>query len=360
MNGIHGGDIYRNRVILDFSVNINPLGIPKAVTVALHNAAESCSTYPDIEAEKLRRAVSGMLSVPEDMLLFGNGASELFMAAVHALRPAKTVIPVPSFSGYEYAARAAGSEIIYYPMKEEKNFLPEKELLEALTEDVDLLFLGNPNNPTGALMTREYLEAALEHCRQRKIHVILDECFMGFCRKSSGGRTSSMISDISAYDNLILIRAFTKSFSIPGVRLGYLVCSNPELYHRIRRQLPEWNVSVFAQAAGIACAGELEFLEKTVSYIREERNLLEEGLKKLGFRVYPGEANFLLIREENSLVCTERPRLCHVKPLDEKLLEHGILIRSCENFRGLGTGYYRIAVKRREENEILLKTMGEL
>ena len=113
MKGIHGGDIYRNDVKVDFSVNVNPLGIPKAVEAALYEAVDKCSKYPDISAEKLKKAVSGILHIPMENLLFGNGASELFMAIIHGIRPRKTVIPVPSFYGYEYAARAADREIIY-------------------------------------------------------------------------------------------------------------------------------------------------------------------------------------------------------------------------------------------------------
>ena len=111
---IHGGDVYRNHADIDFSININPLGIPESVKASLHKAVEMCDRYPDMEAEKLRRAVSDFLTIPEEYLLFGNGASELFMAIVHGVRPKKIVIPVPSFYGYEYAAKTVDSEIIFY------------------------------------------------------------------------------------------------------------------------------------------------------------------------------------------------------------------------------------------------------
>lgn len=341
MQGIHGGDIYRNFVSLDFSVNVNPLGMPDEVEEALHRAVELCGRYPDTEAEELRAAVSGMLSVPGDYLLFGNGASELFAAVVNAIRPRKTLIPIPSFYGYEHGAGMTGGEILYYPLKEKKLFLPGEELFEALTEDVELLFLANPNNPTGGLMSREYLQKLLTICKGRNIYVVLDECFIDFC-----GQECSMLPEVGRYDNLLLVRAFTKTYAIPGVRLGYLLCSGRELLKKVKRQLPEWNLSVFAQAAGQACAKQKGYLEKTVAYVREERRFLAEGLKKLGLRVFPGEAVFLLV--------------CSELPLYRGLLEQGILIRDCENFRGLSRGYYRIAVKSRKENEKLLKAIGEL
>ncbi|MDE7133133.1 MAG: aminotransferase class I/II-fold pyridoxal phosphate-dependent enzyme, partial [Lachnospiraceae bacterium] len=216
---IHGGDIYRNYVKSDFSVNINPLGIPEAVKEAICNAVAMCGRYPDPEAEALRRAVVAMLAVPEEYLLFGNGASELFMAIVHAIKPKKTVIPVPSFYGYEYAAGAVGGEIIYYEMRREDAFGLTQDFYSVLSKDVELTFLANPNNPTGKLMSKEAVVKILEYCKDRGIYVVLDECFIEFC-----GRKTSMISESARFDNLILVRAFTKIFSIPGVRLGYLVC----------------------------------------------------------------------------------------------------------------------------------------
>lgn len=344
---IHGGDIYRNQVRLDFSVNVNPLGIPESVQQALHQAVKACGVYPDIRAEALKKALSSMLGIPEAYLVLGNGASELFMAAVHALKPSKIIVPVPSFYGYEHAAEAAAEQIIYYPMKEENGFLLGTDFFEMLDENVDILFLANPNNPTGTLLKRDYLLRLLAHCREKQIFVILDECFIEFCEGQN-----SVVDKIAEFPNVILIRAFTKIFTIPGVRLGYLLCSDCKIQQRINRQLPEWNLSVFAQAAGAACVREQEFLQKTAAYIKKEREVLISELEKLngknGFfcRIYSGAANFLLLYSN-----------C---PLYERLLKQGILIRDCANFKGLGNGYYRIAVRNRQENEQLWKAIGEI
>lgn len=340
MQGIHGGDVYRNEVRADFSVNINPLGMPDRVEAALYEAVTECHKYPDITASKLKKAVSGMLSVPKEYLLFGNGASELFMGIIHAIKPKKVLIPAPSFYGYAYAAAAGESNISYFLLKKEDGFLPEEDFADMLTEETDLLFLANPNNPTGKLVSREYLKKLLDICGDKKIYVVLDECFIEFC-----GSDASLLSEIRKYQNLLLVRAFTKIFAVPGVRLGYLICSNAELLQKIGKQLPEWNLSVFAQAAGIVCASQRAYVEKTVEYVEKERQFLSDHLTRLGLRVFSGEANFILIYSE--------------KPLYQELLKRGILIRDCENFRGLSKGYYRIAVKRRKENEILLKEIGE-
>ena len=340
MQGIHGGDIYTNTVKLDFSVNVNPLGIPKGVEDALHQAVVRCREYPDIQAFELKEAVAKQLAVPKEYLLFGNGASEVFMGIMHALKPRKVLIPVPSFYGYQYVAEAVESKIRYFSMEKENSFLLGEKELEALTEDIDVLFLANPNNPTGKRMERDYLREVLAICREKGIYVVLDECFISFCEGDV-----SLVSEITEYPNLLLVQAFTKLYAIPGVRLGFLISSNKILLQKIARQLPEWNLSVFAQEAGIACVKEKAFVKQTVEYVKKERAFLTEQLQKMGLEVFDGEGNFILVYTE--------------KPLYELLLERGILIRDCQNFKGLTKGYYRIAVKSREENKILLREIGE-
>ena len=340
MQGIHGGDIYTNKVKLDFSVNVNPLGIPKGVEDALHQAVVRCQEYPDIRAFELKEEVAKQLAVPKEYLLFGNGASEVFMGIMHALKPRKVLIPIPSFYGYQYVAEAVESEIKYLFLEKENSFFPGEKLLEALTEGIDILFLANPNNPTGKRLERDYLREVLAICREKGIYVVLDECFISFCEGDV-----SFVSEIEEYPNLLLVQAFTKLYAIPGVRLGFLVSSNKGFIQKIARQLPEWNLSVFAQEAGIACVKEKAFVEQTVEYVQKERAFLTEQLQKMGLEVFDGEGNFILVYTE--------------KPLYELLLERGILIRDCQNFKGLTKGYYRIAVKNRGENKILLREIGE-
>ena len=340
MQSIHGGDIYTNKVKLDFSVNVNPLGIPKGVEDALHQAVVRCQQYPDIRAFELKEAVAKQLAVPKEYLLFGNGASEVFMGIMHALKPRNVLIPIPSFYGYQYVAEAVESEIRYFSMEKENSFLPGKELFMMLTEDIDILFLAHPNNPTGKRLERDYLREVLAICREKGIYVVLDECFISFCKGDV-----SFVSEIEEYPNLLLVQAFTKLYAIPGVRLGFLISSNKILLQKIARQLPEWNLSVFAQEAGIACVKEKAFVKQTVEYVKKERAFLTEQLQKMGLEVFDGEGNFILVYTE--------------KPLYELLLERGILIRDCQNFKGLTKGYYRIAVKSREENKILLREIGE-
>lgn len=340
---LHGGDIYRNRVRIDFSVNINPLGIPDSVKEALRQAIDHCEQYPDLRAEKLTEGVSAMTGVSREQLLFGNGASELFLAIVHAVNPGRTVIPVPSFLGYERAAVSSAGEVFFYHLKGNAGYALDEEIMDCLTEGTDLLFLTNPNNPVGNLTEDSLLERVVKYCRQKRILVVLDECFLEFTGKEERCTFKNRLAD---YPNVIVVRAFTKIFAIPGVRLGYLICGDPELKGGIERQLPEWNLSVFAQAAGLAACREKAYMEETVRLVKTEREYLKRELVRLGIRIYPSEADYLLL--ETAL------------PLYEMLLDRGILIRDCGNFRGLRKGCYRIAVRRHSENEVLVNMVREI
>lgn len=340
---MHGGDIYRNNVKMDFSVNINPLGIPESIKAALTEAVADCSCYPDIRQEELKQAIHMMAGADKNHILCGNGASELLMTIVHGLKPKKIVIPVPSFFGYEKAAKASGAEILYYEMKAEEAFCLTDRVTDFLSVDTDILFLANPNNPVGNCLPPELIEKILRCCMAKNIVVVLDESFIEFTQK---WEQYSFLRRINEFPNLIVVGGFTKIFAIPGVRLGYLVCGNADLRGAIEEQLPEWNLSVFAQKAGIAAAKETEYRKKSAEAVKTEREYLAEELQKLGVLVYPAEANYLMLYTEY--------------PLAEELLKRRILIRDCSNYRGLSKGYYRIAIKQREENEELLGKIGEI
>lgn len=338
----HGGDIYRNQIRQDFSVNTNPLGMPDPVKEALHQAVEEAENYPDIRAQALSAAVTEQLQVRKEQLVFGNGASELFHAVLHAIKPSKILIPVPSFLGYEEAAKAIDCEVIFYEMKKEENFCLTDRILDVLDENISLVFLANPNNPVGNLVEPELIFQIAEKCRQCDITLVLDECFMELTGKE---QTYSFFKRLDEFPNVVVIRAFTKLYAIPGVRLGYLVCEQ-NLAEKIRLQLPEWNLSVFAQRAGVAAIKEQEYIARAVVCIQTQRQFLLEELQAAGCSVFDSDADYLLFYSE--------------MPLYELFLQRGILIRDCSNFRGLQRGYYRIAVKSEEQNRMFAEVLREI
>ena len=189
----------------------------------------------------------------------------------------------------------------------------------------------------------ELLEKIAERCQKYGVTLILDECFVMF---TGAEERYSFLKKYRNYPGVVIVRAFTKLYAMPGVRLGYLVCSDAALTEAIRADLPEWNLSVFAQQAGCVACGQRAYVEHSVAFVCRERAWLTEQLSEIGITVFASNANFLMIKDG--------------RPLAKELLKKGILIRDCSNYRGLSGGYYRIAVRRREENERLLAALVQV
>ena len=338
----HGGDIYRNNVSLDFSVNLNPMGIPGPVMDECVRALSELTNYPDHMQQGLREAIASMEGVDADDIICGNGASELIMATVHAFRPAKALITAPCYAGYRYALEAVGAEIREHDLKEPEGFVIDEAVLEEITDDLDIIFLGDPNNPSGRLIDRGLLNRIKEACKVKGICLVMDECFKPL--------TASGTKAPETGDETVYLRAFTKTLAIPGLRLGYIVCREKAVTDKIRGQLPEWNISVVAQRAGITAAkfaqARSEYMSDSLKLIEEERSYLTEKLTGMGIKVYPSDTSYLLIRSREGLY--------------EKLLERGILIRRCDNFSGLDGSYFRFAIRTHDDNEKLIEAIGEV
>lgn len=338
----HGGDIYRNEVNLDFSVNLNPMGIPGPVMDECVRALSDLTNYPDHMQQGLREAIASMEGAETDDIVCGNGASELIMATVHAIRPAKALITAPCYAGYRYALEAGGAEIREYILKESENFVLDDSFLEEITDDLDLIFLGDPNNPSGRLIDRELLNRIKEACRAKGICLVMDECFKPLTARGTNSPDTG--------DGTVYLRAFTKTLAIPGLRLGYIVCREKAVTNKIRGQLPEWNISVMAQRAGITAAGfaasRSDYMTASLKLIEEERSYLTEELTGMGIKVYPSDTSYLLIKSREGLY--------------ERLLEKDILIRRCDDYSGLDGSFFRLAVRTHNDNEKLIAAIGEI
>ncbi len=346
----HGGDIYRNRVQLDFSVNINPLGMPGSAAAAFCGSVRKLSAYPDYEQEALRRLLAARCEFPEECIACGNGASELLQAALLALHPHSVLLPVPSFSGYRHALRGlsllreGGIRIREFPLAESRGFALDASILE--TPPAELTILCAPNNPVGNIIDLNLLRALLDRCRRECAHLLLDICFLSLC--ADGEVLSRRILELArAYPELILVNALTKSHALPGLRVGWALCADSSIIRALRLMQPEWSLSVPGmETARAALTGDQEYLRRSRELIRKERAYLVRGLTRLGFHCFPGEANFILFHAE--------------RELQEALLQRGVLIRRCEDYVGLDAHYYRIAVRRRSENRELLRILAEL
>ena len=343
----HGGDIYRNKIIADFSVNLNPAGTPGEVAEAAHNSLLRIKEYPDIEQEAVKTAVAEWEGVDREWIAAGNGASELIMAAVRAVRPGRALLFEPAYSGYEYALRAAGCGIRRVFQKEENGFaLTEEELLE-LDEETDLLFVCDPANPSGLNLDPGILAALLDRAADLGIRVLLDRSFYLMSDRAEG-EDRGHDRMLQQYDNLYILSSLTKLFASPGIRMGYIL-SRKENIEEIQKQLPEWNLSVTAEEAVKAGCRALigtAFAEETRELIRRERAFLAELLAEKGLKVFESQSAFLLFKGPDDLYV--------------RLLQRGILIRDCSSFPGLGRGYYRIAVKNHADNLLFKQALEEV
>ena len=340
---IHGGDIYRHPDMIDFSSNCNPFGPPQRVQDAICRAAGQIGHYPDVQCSLLRDALSAKLHVPGAWIFFGNGAAEVIFAAVTALKPQKALLPAPTFAEYAQALETIGCEIQYVQTAEADGFALPMDFAEQITEDIDMVFLCNPNNPTGNLLSREETERMIRRAGALGCTVVLDECFLDFVENPE---EFTMLGELAAYPHVILLKAFTKLYAMAGVRLGYGISSNPAIIEKLERSVQPWNVSSLAQAAGLAALAEDDYVRESLTTLRAERAYLLQALEKLGCRTYASQANYIFFRGETTL--------------GEKLRAAGFLVRDCSNYAGLGKGYYRVAVRLHEDNVKLVQALAHI
>lgn len=343
---IHGGDVYsegllKGRELLDFSSNINPLGVPKCFKDNLVEALEAVERYPDIKYRELLKNLSCYTGVEEKNFVLGNGAAEIINLVISCFK--RILIVVPSFVEYELNALKWGCEIQYSYLDENMN-LDYGDVFEKLDE-VEAVIIGNPNNPNGSIIDKTKFEPILKYCHARDKTIILDEAFIEF----AGIESYSFIDKLKSYNCLFIIRALTKFFALPGVRFGYGISTNEELLNKIRAKQDPWNINCFAELAVEYVLKDYDYIERSKIWLREEIPYYTEQLRKIEFvdKVYGTYSNYVL---------------CKLKGIsDERLydlcLEKGIVIRKAGNYKGLNHSFIRLAIKDREKNNILLESL---
>lgn len=346
----HGGDwagfaaqYGADAPLLDCSANVSPLGLPQGVADAVAGCTGLCTRYPDPLCRALCGAIGEAEGVSPSWVLCGNGAADLIWRAALALRPARALVTAPTFAEYQEALEANGCQVEHYLLREENDFAVGEDILEAIRPGVGMVFLCEPNNPTGRTTPRPLLERILARCQDAGAVLVVDECFGDFLEDPEA---HTLKGALAACPSLLILKAFTKIYGMAGVRLGYVLSSNEELLDRLRRAGQPWAVSTPAQEAGLAALKETDYVRKVRALIAQQRPRLAAGLRALGCRVVEGQANYLLFRCETPLIA----------PLREK----GILLRSCGNYQGLDETWYRTAVRTGPENDRLLAALKEV
>lgn len=332
----HGGDIYEENIILDYSANTNPFGTPQGVLDAMREALSQVHHYPDPYCRQLVQAISDCEGVSKDDILCGNGAAELIYAYCEAVKPKRALELAPTFSEYSLGLGRVGCLVERYVLRQDMDFELDEGFLDCLkNHKPEAVFLCNPNNPTGRTISPSLLKRILDVCKEQNIRLFLDECFLDFADEAV-----SLKEYLTDHPQLFILKAFTKSYGMAGVRLGYGLSGDGNLLTQMSKAVQPWNVSVLAQAAGVAALRERQFLQRTRELIPAERQWLKGELERLGFWVCPSKANFLLLQGGGNL--------------HTALKKYGIAIRNCDNYHGLSAGWYRVAVRLHEENKKLI------
>lgn len=347
----HGGDIYtdgllKNRKLIDFSSNINPLGLSKNLSSNIDLLFESAARYPDTKYRILKQNIADYLNfyegtnLNEANILLGNGAIEVIDLIIKYVN--SITIIVPSFIEYEFVAKKYNKSIEFINLNSDMKY--DYDLIEASVHNTDSLIIANPNNPTGNLIDLEKFYKIVSYCEEANKKIIVDEAFVEFAQNGS-----SILKLVSKYNCIYIVRAFTKFFGAPGARLGYLINKNSQALNKLSYDQLTWNINCFAEYLAINSFKDSDYIKATKLFIQTEIEYMVSNLRKINIfeTVYNTNCNFVLCKLKN-MNSTE---------VYNRLLENNILIRMCDNFRGLDNRYIRLAIKSRYLNDILLNNL---
>ena len=334
--------------IIDFSANINPLGYPPGLKETIIKEFDSILNYPDIDSFELVSGLSEYHDIGRDYIVVGNGSTEFMYSIPLTFKPQKALIVTPAFSEYEKGLRLAGAKVSYFQTDEKEDFsIDIARLCKRLKEGFDIVCFCNPANPTGVLTSKDELCRAIACAGKTGTLAVIDEAFIDFEEEES------VKKEILRFSNLIVLRSMTKFFGIPGLRIGYVIASTPCIA-KIREVKPPWTVNSLGQKVAAYAFSDRDYIRDTRQYITNERELLMAAINEIpGLKTYKSAANFLLVfmNSRIGLNSTE---------LKDNLSREGILIRDCSTFDGMGDRYFRVAVKKHEQNMILIEKLKEV
>jgi len=351
----HGGNVWEISEkynipvdqLIDFSISTNPLGAPEAALESIRQHLNLIKHYPDPDHEWLLEALAKSTGVKPNNVVVGNGSTELIYLfnEVFLEDGYEAVIPVPSFSEYKAAIERFGGNMVFLRCDSGKNFqLNVEELERTISKKTRIIFLCNPNSPTGLLYEKEDILRIIRFAAEKDVLVFFDEDYIDFVDDS---RRYSMAEYVEEYNNLFVLRSLTKFFGLAGVRIGFGVGS-PELVNILKKVKMPWSVNSLAMFATAEAVKDTDFIKRTRLLVSKSRREMLEMLKAIPWlKVYPSETNFLLLEIiQGDLTSTQ---------IRERLAAKGLLIRDCKDFDGLNNRFFRVTVRRPEENKNLIE-----
>lgn len=343
---LHGGNIYKLKrdsgiEVLDYSSNINPLGVPSSFKKAVVENFESLEKYPDIDYIELRTSIGDYNNCHIDNVVVGNGATEVLFLYMKAVKAKKVLIIAPTFAEYERAAKAAGRDVKFFPLSKDFS-LNENMLLEFITDE-DVVVMCNPNNPTGKFQNLEKIKKIADFLERKNKKLFIDEAFIEFVDNWKD-KTAFLLK----HKNIFILRALTKFFALPGVRLGYGLTYDRAILNEIKNIREPWSVNGVAEIAGKTMLLDTLYIHETENWIKQEKIWFYEELCKIdNIEVTPTETNFILVKLLND----------NAKSFRKKMIENGVLVRDASNFMFLDESYIRLAIKDRKKNEKVLEAL---
>jgi threonine-phosphate decarboxylase len=352
----HGSDLekiekiygIKKEDITSFSANVNPLGISYKLKKELASHIDAITSYPDREYTSLRKCIAKYAGTDYTSVLVGNGSTELISLVIQIKKPSKALIVGPTYSEYEHEVALGGGRSHYFRLREKDDFKLDIEGLEnALTSDIDLLVICNPNNPTSSQIDRSSMRRILDACKEKGIFVMVDETYVEFSEDTSK-ITSIPLTEY--YNNIIILRGISKFFAAPGLRLGYAVCGNHELLKEIDSRKNPWTINSLAAIAGEIMFKDTDYINETWNLISSERKRICGILEKChGLKFYKPHANFILIKILKDGITSEE--------LFDTAIRQGLMIRDCSTFPFLDNKYIRFCFMNPEDNDKLVKIL---
>lgn len=359
LNVVHGGDLdeisriygINKEEIYNFGGNVNPLGLPESVKKAISDNTNAPTAYPDVSYVSLREAISDYTGINCNYIMVGNGSTELISMCIKTINPKKAVIVSPAYSEYLREINLVGGKAELFPLQEKDEFMLNiPELKKILTNDINMLVICNPNNPTGTYITCEQTRDILIHCKKNNINVMMDETYVEF---SDINKNVSAMPLVEEFDNLFIIRGTSKFFACPGLRLGYGACSNKKIIEYINSHKDPWSVNIFAEISGTVMFRDKEFIDNTHRLINSERNKIFKELFNLNrVHVYDTQSNFFLLRFKKDDITSS--------DVFNKLIQKKILIRDCADFPYLDNHFIRFCILDAKSNSLLLNELKKI
>lgn len=354
----HGSDLEKieqaygiqSKDVTSFSANVNPLGISPKLRQTLCDRIDAITSYPDREYTSLRTSIGTYTNLPKEDIIVGNGVTELISLFMQITTPQKALLVNPTYSEYERELQLVHGTLEAFYLKEENNFeINLEELTKALSKDLDLLILCNPNNPTSSILSVDMLRQLLITCKQHEIFVLVDETYIEFVDDLF---SYSAISLVEEFNNIIVLRGVSKFFAAPGIRLGYAITNNQSLRKEINARKNPWSINSLAAIAGEIMFSDIDYIKETRTLISKERKRIYEALKQNPYlKVYPPYANFMLVQ----ILLPNKTAF----DLFETAIKQGLMIRDCSTFSGLSEQYFRFCFMNPEKNDALLRVIDE-